>query len=685
MNKDKTVSSDLIGRLRNTTLKKSQGLMPLYEAIVNSIHSLDETPPSEAPPSIQIHIKRHETTGELDLMKSKRGPEKKADIDDITITDNGAGFTDENWESFCTLDSRLKISKGCRGVGRLLWLKAFRNVRIESVFDVDDSKKLRVISFDANKGFTLEVDTDSESKARHTKVELRGFLPEYSSKVVKTTKAIADSILDHCLWYFLRDGGAPDISISDGDEEISLNDLYEEKIGKDTKSENVLIKGESFELIHLKYRTTGDEHKISYCAENRSVSEEKISGKIHGLHGRLEDSSGEFTYACYVRSELLDQSVRPERDDFVITTRQDDLLDDLEISLDDIRARILKSADSHLSEYLEINRQRSQERVDSFVREKAPQYRPIIKALGEDISSSVDPKIKDKDLDVLLHKKKYDLEKKTLEKGHELEETPLTNISKEEYSRKLNEYLLQASDLNQSNLAKYVSHRRLVIDLLSKALEKDEQDNYNKEDFIHNFIMPMASCSDESINSSNLWLIDDGLAFHDYLASDKTLKSMPITQSEDTKEPDLAALKIYDNPIAVSEGGGSPCGSLVVVELKRPMRNDMKAADDTKDPIVQSLDYIDRIREGRVTTSKGRPISNAQNLPGFCYVLADMTQSMKKCCRTHDLTITSDGLGYFGYNKNYQCYVEVISFERMLNLAKQRNRAFFEKLGIPST
>lgn len=77
MNKDKTVSSDLIGRLRNTTLKKSQGLMPLYEAIVNSIHSLDETPPSEAPPSIQIHIKRHETTGELDLMKSKRGPEKK--------------------------------------------------------------------------------------------------------------------------------------------------------------------------------------------------------------------------------------------------------------------------------------------------------------------------------------------------------------------------------------------------------------------------------------------------------------------------------------------------------------------------------------------------------------------------------------------------------------------------------
>jgi hypothetical protein len=45
---------------------------------------------------------------------------------------------------------------------------------------------------------------------------------------------------------------------------------------------------------------------------------------------------------------------------------------------------------------------------------------------------------------------------------------------------------------------------------------------------------------------------------------------------------------------------------------------------------------------------------------------------------------TSDNLGYFGYNSNFESYIEVISFERLLNSARERNRAFFDKLGLPT-
>jgi hypothetical protein len=46
---------------------------------------------------------------------------------------------------------------------------------------------------------------------------------------------------------------------------------------------------------------------------------------------------------------------------------------------------------------------------------------------------------------------------------------------------------------------------------------------------------------------------------------------------------------------------------------------------------------------------------------------------------THDFT------GYFGFNPNYRAYVEVISFDRLVNAAKERNKAFFDKLGLPTT
>jgi hypothetical protein len=45
----------------------------------------------------------------------------------------------------------------------------------------------------------------------------------------------------------------------------------------------------------------------------------------------------------------------------------------------------------------------------------------------------------------------------------------------------------------------------------------------------------------------------------------------------------------------------------------------------------------------------------------------------------------ADYQGYFGYNDNFKAYIEVISFDRLLNAARERNRAFFDKPGLPTT
>ncbi len=121
--------------------------------------------------------------------------------------------------------------------------------------------------------------------------------------------------------------------------------------------------------------------------------------------------------------------------------------------------------------------------------------------------------------------------------------------------------------------------------------------------------------------------------------------------------------------------------SIVVIEIKRPMRNDVS---EDKNPIQQSLDYVMRLRSGGLLTASGRPIPPSQNSPAFCYILADLTSTMINHCIFADLKPTHDGLGYFGFNDGLKAYIEVVSFDRLVNAATERNKAFFDKLGLPA-
>ena len=44
------------------------------------------------------------------------------------------------------------------------------------------------------------------------------------------------------------------------------------------------------------------------------------------------------------------------------------------------------------------------------------------------------------------------------------------------------------------------------------------------------------------------------------------------------------------------------------------------------------------------------------------------------------LRLTQDNEGYYGYNEGIGAYVEVISYNKLLKNARQRNQVFFDKL-----
>lgn len=681
-----SMSTYLKGRLRNTPLPRSHGLLPLFEAVVNAIQAIAARGLSPSEGEIKIEIVRSSQQALSLDGAARRGATPQEPITAFRVTDNGCGFDDENLRSFETLDSDFKASEGCRGVGRLLWLKAFEAVQVSSDFHHDGERLLRrTFSFTANGGVdAVEVAPAPANAVRRTVVELAGFKKEYRDRAPKTSRTIANALLEHCLWYFVRDGGAPHIKVVDDGEVILLDEIYQEYMFASARKESLQIKGSDFEITHLKLKASAPrEPFIAWCAASRVVKEETILGKLPGLHGRISDEAGEFVYACYVTSPFLDQRVRPERIGFDIEEINDDLFASSELSLTDIRTAVLDRSRDFLASYLEESKAAGRKRVETFVAQKAPRYRPIMARIAEE-KLSVDPGISDKDLDLLLHRQLAELESSLLADGHSIMnfgsgETP------EGYIARLNDYLLKADDIKKSDLAGYVFHRKIILDILQRAIERGADGKYAREDLIHEVIMPMRKTSDDVLqDNSNLWLVDERLAFHNFLASDKPLSSFPIIQSGETKEPDIVALNVFDEPLLVTDGQRLPLASIVIVEIKRPMRNDAAAGED-KDPIEQALGYLERIRSGQARTANGRPIPRSEEIPGFCYVVCDITPSVERRCRLAQLKVTADHQGYFGYNDNYRAYIEVLSYDRLLNGARERNRAFFDKLGLPTS
>lgn len=682
-----SINTHLPGRLRNTPLPRSHGLMPLFEAVVNSIHSISEVSADPKYGEITIEIHRMQQASlELEDGKSKRGAPPQEHILGFSITDNGAGFNSKNMESFETLDSEYKSKQGCRGVGRLLWLKAFESVNVSSIFkeDIGDLFSRRFSFTPANGVGNMSLVQVDQSTPLQTKVNLSGFHKQYRDKSAKTARKIANVLFEHCLWYFVRDAGAPSIRVKDDIECIDLSEVYDEYMFSSSKKENISIKGNDFELTHLKLKpSAAKQHFVAWCAASRVVEEESLAGRVPGLHGRIKDESGDFVYACYVTSPFLDLHVRPERIGFDIEEISDDLFSDTELSLNEIRGAVISSSSQHLEGYLTENQKAGRERVEKFVAQQAPRYRPILGRISDE-KLRVDPEISDKDLDLLLHKQLSEIESTLLTEGHEV-----MNFGKDEtpaqYQERLANYLDKLSDIKMSDLANYVFHRKVILDIFEKAIERGPDGKYAREDLIHELIMPMRTTSNEvHPDSCNLWLVDERLAFHNFLASDKPLSSMPITGCSEGKEPDICVLNVFDEPILVAEGQRVPLASIVIVEIKRPMRNDA-AAGEIKDPVEQALGYLERIREGGAKTAAGRPIPRSEDIPGFCYAICDLTPSIIKRCKALNLTPTNDHLGYFGYNSNYKAYIEVISFDRLLTSARERNRAFFDKLGLPQS
>lgn len=278
------------------------------------------------------------------------------------------------------------------------------------------------------------------------------------------------------------------------------------------------------------------------------------------------------------------------------------------------------------------------------------------------------------DLEMKLQKAKFDREQEIRISMHELQEAVEREDVDSDLQTQIKELSEKISITSKNDLVHYVCNRKKVIDMFD-ALRKRRSDNSpHLEAELHNLLYPMGFNSEQlDYIDHNLWIIDERLSFSKFTASDQS------NYSDGADAPDL--VHFFDNRIMYRHGENILVSPVCIVEFKRPKR---KNYTDYENPIKQACRYARKIQDGKYELPDGIEQVNANRVstPVFIYVVCDIVPKIQEFADDWTLTKGPDGERFFGFNQNYNAYIEIISYKSLIEHAKMRNAIFFEKLGI---
>ena len=662
----RSFSTNLKGKVRNFPLPKNRPLVPLYEAIVNSINAIDERKKTDSTVKGIIDI---EVLRENSLFAQS----DENNVIGFRIIDNGIGFNEDNMKSFMEADSDYKLAIGGKGVGRFSWLKVFSIATITSTFKKDATFVTRSFDFTLDNQSIIENITNANSANYVTEVCLKGFINDYDNNVPKQLNTIAARIIQHCFAYFLR-GDCPQICIFDEDARISLNQMFAEGVNTDDNQTRFNIGKQKFELLNIRItdRTFAKKNRLFLCANERLVYSRDLESLIPDLDSSIFEKEG-YWYIGVLSGEYLDNNVDMNRLSFNIPLESSPLLAD-DPGLEQIETVACSKITEYLKVYLNGVEAEKQERIQRYTTEIAPQYRHLPHYVPEKIAA-LKPGISNAALDDALYGIKRDFDNKTKAECKELiKKLDSGVITTEEYQEQFQKTIGKVSDVNRAALADYVVHRRIILDLFNKGLFIRPDGKFNQERYMHQLIYPMRSSSiDMPYENHNLWLLDEKLSFCQFISSDKPFDNKPNEERTD--------ILMLDSPVVVADdkNQGTAFNSIIIFELKKPQRDDYNMINN---PMNQLVEYVKRIKNGEVKDSNHREIRVTENTQFYLYALCDITPTLDSILDNLSYTRTPDKLGAYFYNNSLHAYIEVLSYDKVKNDAEKRNRILFEKLGV---
>jgi len=422
-------------------------------------------------------------------------------VSEVSIEDNGDGFNKENRKSFLTYLSSYKQKEyGCQGMGRLSYLKLFKEVSVSS------KQNKELVEFD----FTTELNDEIlepkpiEENIKKTIINLR----EPKAYTVYNLDKAYQEIYNHMYPFIFLCEKECEIIIND-DKKINRDDLenIEELKVLVTKKINDQEDSAIFTLWHRFNESEKAVLDDFLCVNNRPMkrfSKEPLKIKLNKKEG--------YHITLLIESDWINKRHDIEIEEEEEESKQESIF----IEWSDVRKEIEKAVNKLLNEkFPELATENAKKIKD--LKEKYPHYADYIENSS---FGFVDEK---QILDNAY--KKARVEEQKLDKNASIED-------------------IQKCVSN--DLIRYILHRQEIINKL-QSLE-----NTKIEKEVHNLFLEQGlEGTDERqvpLDKNNLWLLDDKFMSYSYIDSEKTIhKFLENISLEKNDADDRMDIVLYSN------------------------------------------------------------------------------------------------------------------------------------------
>lgn len=639
-------------------------LQPLFEAISNSIHSVQDR-----------FGDRVTVLGKIEVTVETN---RKKECVWALVQDNGIGLNEKNWAAFTTTDTDNKLQIGGKGVGRLLWLDCFQTIKVTSTFEADEGLQRR--SFD----FVLALDDQiqnevigpaTDATGPSFQVRFDGLRDNgYLSKFPGRDNFVFQHLTSHFLPTFIG-GRCPQISVYVGDETRHFPEAIDDIVHR--RETGIELATEEYGLLRLTLMECdkvassdmNGSHFVHFIAHDRTVHSRSIDSKL-GLKyfGDNEDR----VFHAIVTGEFLDKSVNQERTAFMF---EDVVID--RIINDVCFTEIERFLADPLSELGGEQRKRIEEITETY---------PSV-AFGD--TDELQAKLPSGELhaDAIfghLSRERFRRDQRQAEKIKSvLRRLKEGEVGPDSFDQAISEAGKAIGEAEQRSLTEYIVRRKVVLDFIEILLQKVREDtrdsSYQREDLLHTFICPLridtladGSHKVSAAASHDLWIVDERLTFAQYFSSDQEFTALSKA-IESSDRPDVL---IFDYAHGLKESDEP--SKVLLLEFKRPNRTDYS---DTDNPQMQVERYIKTLQGGGLTDVRGRPIKLDDRTIFHCFIVADIVGKLDEW--TFSWQRTADGRGrIYQPSGGFRGTIELVGWDALLGDARARNKAFFERAGI---
>ncbi len=480
----------------------------LREALTNAIHADAR--------KIFVNLNFSEKNGEL----FQETGERKF-LEQITITDDGEGFTPANLQYFDEICTSHKDSIGGKGVGRLSFLKYANQVDVQSQLQGER------IEFSYTPDFHLgDVRTTPVSGHPSTTITLSDPKDKINTRVTGLINSICDD-LRLILFLKYQQGHVIDLVFTHNSKQPF--DEFHEFSGKQIKAltqRTFQQAGETFTCYLFSDEPPKKGIIAMLCADELCIEE-------HTLSKRFDIAR----HLIFVTSPYLNKRSNIERQRLALPKTDSDVDLVSTISRETLISRIHQECMAMINDVAQGDMERFRE---SNI-EKLKKYYPFINigSLGGQAAML--------DADEII--KRYRAQQAR-------REDKLVDALAAGKAVSLDD----VSHLASEDLARFIVHRALVIDSLAN-MPSD-----SAEKAIHEAILPKRSDGSD-IRENNVWLVDDKFLSYSSIYSDETLSTIvkevgEVIETKQQRKPDVAAF--------FSKDSLSRPNKLVIIEFKKP-------------------------------------------------------------------------------------------------------------------